>query len=349
MRSPVPYGEGMQAELGQLKGARKLVSSPRSRVWRVELDAGPAVVKQFVEGPDAADRYAREVTALRLAARADPPVVPALLATDDEERLLVLEHVEHHLRPADGIVHYATALAALHATTGPEDRGALPKWKGPAQEDVTAFLALADTLEVPCPTGVSGELAALLDRLAEAPGDALLHGDPCPGNDLHTSAGVRFIDFEQASLGNGMAELAYLRIGFPTCWCVTAPPADLLDRAEAAYRTTWREARGAEPEGDLTDACVGWLIRGDALVERALRESEDHLAQLPYKDWKWGTVTARERLTHRLGVVTRRTAARPDLAGVHGLTRDLHDRVRERWPKLKPPPERPARRGSLAA
>jgi fructosamine-3-kinase len=178
-----------------------LDSSPRSRVWRVELPGAAAVVKQIVDGPDADQRYAREVAALRLAARAETPVVPALLATDPGERVLVLEHLDHR-RPADDwIVGYAAALARLHATARPEDAGTLPRWQGPDQTDVESFLRLAGTLEVPVTLGVTGELTDLVDRLRQAPGYALLHGDPCPGNDLHTSTGIRFIDFEQASLG----------------------------------------------------------------------------------------------------------------------------------------------------
>lgn len=114
--------------------------------------------------------------------------------------------------------------------------------------------------------GVRAELDALVLRLGRAPGNALLHGDPCPGNDLHTTGGVRFIDFEQAAWGSGLMELAYLRIGFPTCWCVTASSEALLHRAEDAYRTAWHAETGAALPVDLTDACAGWLIRGDALV-----------------------------------------------------------------------------------
>jgi hypothetical protein len=348
MGSQMPYGDALRSALGPLGKVRKLGSSPRSRVWQVELDAGPAVLKQFVEGPGAADRYAREVMALRLAARTDPPVVPALLGTDDEERVLVLERLEHRPRTPDWIVSWATALAGLHAATGLEDAGALPDWEGPTKADATAFAALAESLGVRVSAAVLDELAAVTERLSSAPGGALLHGDPCPANDLHTASGVRFVDFEQAALGNGMVELAYLRIGFPTCWCVTAPPEHLLGRAEAAYRTTWRRATGTEARGDLTDACVGWLIRGDALVERARRETVDHLAAVRDRDWEWGTVTARERLAHRLGVVARMTADRPDLAGVGGLARDMEERVRERWPGLKSPPAQVARRGRLA-
>ncbi|MYV57192.1 aminoglycoside phosphotransferase family protein, partial [Streptomyces sp. SID3212] len=225
------------------------------------------MVKQFVEGPGAAERYAREVAALRIAARAEPAVVPALLGTDPEEHVLVLAHVEHRPPPREWIVGYAKALARLHATAVPADAGLLPCWSGPTRADADSFLHLAETLGVTVAPGVPAELTALVGRLDRAGGQALLHGDPCPGNDLHTGTGVTFIDFEQASLGNGLVELAYLRIGFPTCWCVTKAAPALLDRAETAYRTTWRSLTGTDPGGDLTDACAGWLLRGDALVE----------------------------------------------------------------------------------
>ncbi|MET9607828.1 aminoglycoside phosphotransferase family protein [Streptomyces sp. NPDC006512] len=338
MWSRMPFGDGLRAELGPPGRSRRLGSSPRSRVWRVELPRTTAVVKQIVDGPDADGRYAREVTALRLAARVRPPVVPALLAADPGERVLVLEHLDHRRPAGDWTVGYAAALARLHAAAGPQDAGALPRWKGPDRGDVHSFLALAEALRVPVAPGVAGELDDLVERLGQASGHALLHGDPCPGNDLHTPEGIRFVDFEQASLGSGVMELAYLRIGFPTCWCVTAASEPLLERAERAYRTAWRDATGAELRDGLADACTGWLLRGDALVERARRESTDHLARIPHRDWKWGTATARQRLLHRLGAVSRITAGHTPLAGVSGLTAGMRRQVLVRWPALRSVP-----------
>lgn len=342
MGSRLPFGDELRSELGSPSRSRRLGSSPRSRVWRVELPGASAVVKQFVDGPDATERYTREVTALRLAGRAASPVVPAVLATDPGERVVVLEYWEHRDPAGDWIVDYAAALAQLHATTGPQDVGALPRWQGPSRADVDSFLRLAEVLGAPVPPGVSGELEALVERLGRAPGHALLHGDPCPGNDLHTTAGIRFIDFEQASLGSGVMELAYLRIGFPTCWCVTSASEPLLERAESAYRTAWRAATGSEIQGDLTDACAGWLIRGDALVQRAYRDGTDHLARVPKRDWKWGTATARQRLVHRLGVVGRMAAGHASLEGVSSLSTDMRQRMLARWSAIQPvPSERP--------
>lgn len=337
MTSRPVFGDSLRAELGAPEQARRLPSSPRSRVWQAELSGTPVVIKQLVDAPEANERYAREAAALTLASRVDPPVVPRLLGADPAQRLLVLEHVPGR-KPGEGwLVDYATALARLHAApaAAPGLAVPLPVWSGPTEADIDSFLGLAAALGVAEPVGVREELRGLLDRLAQPPRRvALLHGDPCPDNDLHSPDGVRFVDFEQASLGNGIVELAYLRIGFPTCWCVTVPSPAVLDAAEAAYRRAWREATDADIEGGLVDACAGWLIRGDALVERARRGTADHLAELPTRDWEWGTGSARRRLAHRLGVVSRLTDANGPLRALGELCAALHTATLSRWPHL---------------
>ncbi|WP_330334009.1 aminoglycoside phosphotransferase family protein [Streptomyces sp. NBC_00536] len=342
MTDRLPFGDGLRERLGPPGRVRRLESSPRSLVWRVELASGPAVLKQLVAGPEARGRYEREVAALRLAGRRGAgPVVPALLGADPDERVLVLEHLEHR-RPGPGwIVEYAQALARLHACgAGPAgaDAGALPRWRGPDAADVAAFLGFAGELGAEVPAGTESDVRALVERLAAAPADSLLHGDPCPGNDLHTPAGIRFVDFEQASLGSGLAELAYLRIGFPTCRFVTAAAPPLLARAEAAYAAVWREERGEDLPDGLADACAGWLLRGDALVPRADRENGDHLARAARRDWPWGPATARQRLAHRLAVVTTLGADHPELSTLSELASRIRVRMHDRWPRLPPIP-----------
>ncbi|MFG3407997.1 phosphotransferase family protein [Streptomyces sp. NPDC048142] len=340
MRTRLSWGDELRAGLGAPRRSRRLSSSPRSHVWRVETAGAPVVVKQIVGGFDAEERYAREVAALRLAAGADPPVVPALLGTVPGDRVLVLEHLDHRCPSGDWIVDCAAALARLHAVARPEHARVLPRRQGPDAADSASFLALAAALDVSIPSAAPGEIDDLVHRLGQAPGHALLHGDPCPGNDLHTTGGTRFIDFEQVSLGSGLVELAYLRFGFPTCWCVTAAAAPLLERAETAYRTAWRTETGDGLHDELTDFCAGWLLRGDALVERAHRGSADHLARIPARDWTWGTATARQRLVHRLGVVGRMTAGHHGLSGLSTLCAEMCRRMLARWPALRPVPSR---------
>ncbi|MFC9859251.1 MULTISPECIES: protein kinase family protein [unclassified Streptomyces] len=344
MPDRVPMSDELRDVLGAPAGAVPLESSPRSRVWRVGLrDGGRVIVKQITDGGDAAAdadaRYAREAAALRLAARAPRPgVAPALLATDPPNRVLVLEYVDDLGPAGDWLPGYAESLARLHALTGPADTGILPAWSGPTARDAASFLAFARALDVPVPREVPDELDSLLDRSDPTPHHALLHGDPCPGNDLHTASGVRFIDFEQAALGNGLVELAYLRIGFPTCWCAMSVGPAPLAEAEDVYRSTWRTLTGTDVPGDLADACAGWLIRGDALVERAHRESVDHLARVPVADFAWGDVLARERLVHRLGAVAELTRDHEHLRALGRLCSALATRMLHRWSGLRPLP-----------
>src|ERR1019366_2522483 len=151
-------------------------------------------------------------------------------------------------RPAGAwMTDFATALARLHTATGPSDTGALPAWTAPGEAAARSFTDLARGLDVPAPAGLARCLTDLARRLDPAAGHALLHGDPCPDNAMRTSDGIRFVDLEQAALGRGLTELAYLRMGFPTCWCATSVPAPVLDEAEAAYRSTWRSITGTDP------------------------------------------------------------------------------------------------------
>jgi hypothetical protein len=337
MRVEPPLGEDLRAALGSPAVVRRLSSSPRSRVWLAEFDGSPAIIKQIAGGADASARFAREVAALRLAGRVRPFVVPGVLGTDPGGRVMVLEYLaELSQAPApDWMTEYATALARLHAASGPDDAGALPAWTGPSQADARAFTRLAERLGVGVPAGLTASLDGLAERLNPAGHHALLHGDPCPGNAMRTASGIMFVDLEQAALGDGCAELAYLRIGFPTCWCAKSVPGPLLRQAEAAYRSTWRAVTGTEAGRDLADACAGWLIRGDALVERAHRGRADQLARLPEEDWRWGTATARERLLHRLAVVAALGADRPALAGLASVSSAMRERILALWPGLE--------------
>ncbi|MYW01568.1 phosphotransferase [Streptomyces sp. SID3343] len=340
MTERVPLGDALRASLGEPRNVRLLDSSPRSRVWQVEIAGERAIVKQVTDAGDhrhgADERFTRELTGLRLAARG--PVGPAVLGTDPTERVLVLEYLEDLGATDDWLPGYAAALARLHALTGVDDAGVLPRSQGPGPADVESFLAFATALDVPVPAGVPAELAALVERTDPAGHYALLHGDPCPGNDLRTAGGVRFVDFEHAALGDGIVELAYLRAGFPTCWSAMSVPATSLAEAEAVYRSTWRDATGLDVDvvGALADACAGWLIRGDALVERAHRATVDHLARATMEDFDWGYVSARERLVHRLGVVAE-TAHEP-IRELGLLAAELRARLRKAGPDLRPLP-----------
>lgn len=300
----VPLTGRLRDVLGPAQDAVRLASSPGSQVWRVHLGGEPAIVKQIL-GARAEARFGREMAALQVAA--DGGLAPAVLAADPGERVVVLEFLAGATDELPGWDAYADALARLHALGG-RANGTLPAATVPAPEDVEAFRRLCSTVGVDVPAAAAEELDALLERLARAPRSALLHGDPCVGNILTTDGRVRFVDFEQAALGEGAAELAYLRIGFPTCWFTPALDAAQIRSAEAAYRAAWRSADGTGEPGSLVDHCVAWLLRGDALVQRIERGQRDQFARLLTEDWQWGPLTGRQRLARRLDSVATLTA-----------------------------------------
>ena len=312
--------------LGRPTRVRGIASSPRSRVWSAEFDGVPAVVKQAVGGADAGDRYEREVTALRLAGRADPQLAPRVLGVDPERRIVALERVPVRDRVMPNWVAYAEGLAALHRVTTVVDVGALPAAEVPTEADVAAFRRLCAAFDLTTP---DDELEPLPERLSG--GHQLIHGDPCVGNALPIGGRAWFLDFERAALGNGLMELAYLRIGFPTCWNLAVVPDAVAAEAEAAYRALCPDATGT-----VAEHCVGWLLRGDALVPRDGRDGRDHLARLLDGDWKWGYVGARQKFAHRLALVGAFTE--PEFAGTARLARALRERVVARWPSAARPP-----------
>jgi hypothetical protein len=199
---------------------------------------------------------------------------------------------------------------------------------------------LAGDLGVTTPPSLSIELSELVHRLDQIEGHALLHGDPCAGNDIHTTEGVHFIDFEQASLGNGITELAYLRIGFPTCFVAIAPPEVLLVQAENAYRNEWRLLTGTNVRGELADACAGWLIRGET----------DYLARIPHQDWTWAPLPPGSAFSTAWQLWRKCRLIDPSCRSLCGVANFLRDRMLVRWPALQPlPVHRPPSRNSFIA
>lgn len=282
----------------------RLKSGVRSRVWA----DGDRIVKQVVGDPAA---FEREITALRLAEHTG--VVPRVLEVDHEQRTVVLERLRSDPPREDWVVDYARGLARLHMATGPEHAGLLPRQKIP---DPAPFLRFVRAMGVE----IGGAEAELV--FEDTGRYDLLHGDPCAGNDMYTDQGARFVDLEGAALGDGLAEVVYLRIGFPTCATVTETPRELREAAEQAYF----EERGFT--APLEDACVRWWVNGDALVQRAERDGTDHLAKVVDEDWFWYSTTARGRLMYRARVVASFTETHPETSA---LARRLLERTGEVW------------------
>ena len=318
----------------RLTDPEDLGGSDRSVVLRVRVADNPfslprtLVVKrnlaQFL--PDVADPFAHEAASCQLLTAVQPadPVGPELITHSAEERLLVMEDLGRAPTLADrllgadpraaerGLLAWARSLGRLHAVTaGREaDFGALMRrlgqrtWHDPIAPDARLALAelpalLAAELGVPTPEATAKRARATV-RLLGGPGfRAFSPSDLCPDNNLVTSHGVRFLDFEWGCIRDVTLDVAYLRVPFPSCWCVFRLPPGMAEAMLAAWRaeivemwprlaedevlmprlldaqvlwtwlsTWWLMPRGPQRDRRIVSAEVSSPLRGAALVDR---------------------------------------------------------------------------------
>ncbi|GGM72469.1 hypothetical protein GCM10012275_48810 [Longimycelium tulufanense] len=260
-----------------------LGGSARSVVARVKVAATPfslprtLVVKHYRDGVvgGGAETFARETASCQLftAFALQERVGPELVAHDAGERLLVMEDLGRAPTLADKLIGddarsaersllgWARSLGRLHASTaGREpDFDALSRRLGrDGEPDPTIRRARAALVELP------GLLAERLDVATPEPvaerarrAAKLLRGtryrafspsDVCPDNNLVTSRGVRFLDFEWGCFRDIALDAAHLRVPFPSRWCVFALPPGMAEAMVAAWQA---EVRPVWP--DLTD------------------------------------------------------------------------------------------------
>lgn len=274
------------AALGrELSEPAKLTGSERSVVVRcADEDAGTVVVKTYPRDADGTTSFALE--AAGLAVSAGTGRAPGLLAASSEDLTVVMSDLGSGSSLADvllgdsaaqarrALLDWAKACGELSAATTPrarefetlKSRYLAGRTEASWIERVGhSVLEAGDRLArltadrpggmdaVTIPPGLSAELALLADAIFAHQFPVLSPGDICPDNNLITRAGIRFLDFESASVYSAFLDAAYLRMPFSTCWCVFRLPADLATLAESVYRD---EVTRIHPE--LADDAI-WL------------------------------------------------------------------------------------------
>lgn len=284
-----------------------LGGSDRSVVARAKVVRNPfslprtIVVKHYLGHPDPAhpDPFHREVASCQLftALPAEARPSPMIIAHDVEARLLVLEDLGRSSTLADKLfgpdpaaartclLSWARALGRMQAATAgrENDFGALLRrlgekaWRDPVADDARAALAgCAAVLDADL--GVTVSAAALQEAHETA---RLLGGtryrafspsDTCPDNNLVTSRGVRFVDFEGGCFRDVALDAAYFRVPFPGCEASFALPSGMAETMLDAWRievaAVWPDLDEPELLGRrLLDAqllwvwlCTWWLL-----------------------------------------------------------------------------------------
>lgn len=255
----------------RLSDPEDLGGAARSVVLRVRVGENPfslprtVVLKRNIAtvNDGEADPFAHEAASCRLLTAVQPadPVGPELIAHDPGDRLLVMEDLGRAATLAEkllgsdpraaerGLLAWARSLGRLHAVTaGREaDFGALMRrlgartWHDPVAPDARRALAeLPDLLaaELGVKTAeATAERARRTARLLGGPGyRAFSPSDLCPDNNLMTNRGVRFLDFEWGCIRDVTLDVAYIRVPFPSCWCVFGLPTGMADAMLAAWR-----------------------------------------------------------------------------------------------------------------
>jgi hypothetical protein len=284
-----------------------LGGSERSVVARARVVRNPfslprtLVVKHYLADPqpDRPDPFHYEVASCQLftSMPEDDRSSPVLIAHDPDARLLVLEDLGRSSTLADKLfgpdaeaaqrclLGWARALGRMQAATaGREgDFGALLRrqgeraWRDPMAEDARAALAGLPGL-LQARLGIAPSAEAILEAhdtvklLGATRYRAFSPSDTCPDNNLVTSRGVRFVDFEWGCFRDVVLDAAYFCVPFPACEASFALPPGLA----AAMLEAWRaEIGGVWPDLDeperlhrrLLDAqllwvwlCTWWLL-----------------------------------------------------------------------------------------
>ncbi|HEY2204133.1 MAG TPA: hypothetical protein VGH99_06610 [Pseudonocardia sp.] len=276
-----------------------LGGSARSVVLRARVAENPfglprsLVVKHYLTDatPGRADRFRFEAASCQLftALPGECRPSPALFAHDPQNRLLVLEDLGRSATLADKLfgsdaaaaerclIGWARALGRVHAVTAgrEHDFGALLRrlgvrsWRDPMADEARNALAVvpelvAGGLGVEVGPAAAAEAQAVVRLLGGTRYRAFSPSDSCPDNNLVTSRGVRFVDFEWGCFRDVVLDAAYARVPFPACESSFALPPGMSEAMLAAWRP---EVRAVWPDlddpvrlaGRLLDAQVLWV------------------------------------------------------------------------------------------
>jgi hypothetical protein len=285
------------AALGRtLSGPVKLAGSDRSVVLRCrDSGGGTVVVKRYPGDEDGPASFAAEAAGLAVTGGG---LAPELLAADPASLTVVMSDLGSGPSVADvllgdsapdasrALLDWAGACGRLSAGAAgrladfdtvksrylagrpDEAYGAWLRERVLTAGEQAARLAARPDSGLAClrvPDGLTAELRTVAGTVDAARFPIFSPGDICPDNNLITSRGIRFLDFESAAVYSAFLDAAYIRMPFATCWCVYRLPPALAAAVESAYR---EQVAGVHPEladdgiwaAGLTCAVAAWTL-----------------------------------------------------------------------------------------
>lgn len=296
---------GAQVELAD---PEDLGGSDSSVVLRVRVALNPfslsrtlVVKRRTAPAPEGmVGPFAREAASCQLftALHTDERPGPALIASDPEQQLLVLEDLgrsgtaEGMLLSGDraqahrALLDWAGALGRLHAATAGREADFAALLRRQGGDDVgDPLLAqgsealdglpglLHDELGVVAVPELGDDIRRAAQLLDGQRFRAFSPADVGPDNAVVVGRTVRFIDFEGGAFRTALLDAAQLRAPWPSSWSGHALPAGVVDDMQAAWLDEtvplWPElgdrqlAAGLLLDGQLlwTWLCTWWLLR----------------------------------------------------------------------------------------
>ena len=296
-----------------------LGGSDRSVVARARVARNPfslprtLVVKHYRDEPSPGrpDPFPFEVASAQLFTSMSPELRPSpvLIAHDPASRLLVMEDLGRSSTLADKLfgpdgaaaqrclLSWAGALGRMQAATAgrEKDFGALLRrlgeraWRDPMADEARAAFAgvaglLRDELGVVATPAAIQEAHDTARLLGGTRYRAFSPSDTCPDNNLVTSRGVRFVDFEWGCFRDIVLDAAYFRVPFPGCEASFALPPGMADTLLATWRneiaTVWPDLEeSGRLDARLFDAQLLWVWLCTWWFLPRIRVRDQHVGQ----------------------------------------------------------------------
>ncbi len=296
-----------------------LGGSDRSVVARARVARNPfslprtLVVKHYRDepAPGRPDPFPFEVASAQLFTSMSPELRPSpvLIAHDPASRLLVMEDLGRSSTLADKLfgpdgaaaqrclLSWAGALGRMQAATAgrEKDFGALLRrlgeraWRDPMADEARAAFAgvaglLRDELGVVATPAAIQEAHDTARLLGGTRYRAFSPSDTCPDNNLVTSRGVRFVDFEWGCFRDIALDAAYFRVPFPGCEASFALPPGMADTLLATWRNeiaaVWPDLEDSgRLDARLFDAQLLWVWLCTWWFLPRIRVRDQHVGQ----------------------------------------------------------------------
>jgi hypothetical protein len=302
LADPEDLGGSDRSVVARARVARNPFSLPRTLVVKHYLDE-PA--------PGRPDPFPFEVASAQLFTSMSPELRPSpvLIAHDPASRLLVMEDLGRSSTLADKLfgpdgaaaqrclLSWAGALGRMQAATAgrEKDFGALLRrlgeraWRDPMADEARAAFAgvaglLRDELGVVATPAAIQEAHDTARLLGGTRYRAFSPSDTCPDNNLVTSRGVRFVDFEWGCFRDIVLDAAYFRVPFPGCEASFALPPGMADTLLATWRNeiaaVWPDLEeSGRLDARLFDAQLLWVWLCTWWFLPRIRVRDQHVGQ----------------------------------------------------------------------